>query len=369
LHAILGIERFPGDDTVRAFFRRFKQGHIEAFWRPLWSWLLTLLPVPAAGFHLDLDSTVFNREGKQEGVRKGYNPQRRGRQSHHPLVAVLAEAHFFLHGWLRSGNCGSARGVESFLQEALALIPAHLKLACVRADSGFFADGLLTFLEDKKLFYIVVARLTRSLRDQCAGLREWRALDENFSVGEIRLQLHGWTRERRFVVLRERVREGKAAVGRRLLDVPGYTYRIFVTNRSDSAEVIWRAYNGRACIEQRIEELKNDLSASGFCVREFYGTESAFLAVLFAFNLLGLYQRQITPEKPYRQPATLRSQVFVAGAILGLVGKQITLKLSKAWGGLSKHKPLLDAVLQWQPPTPPKFNTPCPFGAPSPAPT
>jgi len=32
-------------------------------------------------------------------------------------------------------------------------------------------------------------------------------LDENFATGEFRLQLHGWTTERRFVVLRERVRE------------------------------------------------------------------------------------------------------------------------------------------------------------------
>lgn len=31
LHALLGIARFPGDDTVRAFFRRFTQGHVKAF--------------------------------------------------------------------------------------------------------------------------------------------------------------------------------------------------------------------------------------------------------------------------------------------------------------------------------------------------
>jgi hypothetical protein len=365
LHAILGIKRFPGDDTVRAFFRKFTQGHIEAFWRPLWSWLLTLLKVPADGFHLDLDSTVFNREGNQEGVRKGYNPRRQGRKSHHPLVAVLAEAHVFLHGWLRSGNCGSARGAEAFLKEALALLPPGIRPACVRADSGFFADELLTFLEDQNLRYIVVARLTKSVRNACAGLREWRAIDPHYAVGEIALCLHGWKQERRFVVLRERVRESKAAVGRKLLDVPGYTYRIFVTNRGESAEVIWRAYNGRACIEQRIEELKNDLSADGFCVREFFGTESAFLATLFAFNLLSLYQQQAEPEKPYRQPATLRAKVFVAGAILGLVGKQVALKLSTAWGGLSKHKPLLDAVLQWQLPTSPKLD-PAPIPTPAP---
>jgi len=365
LHAILGIKRFPGDDTVRAFFRSFTQRHIEAFWRPLWSWLLTLVVTPPEGFHLDLDSTILCREGKPEGARKGYNPKRKGRLSHHPLVAVLAEARFVLHGWLRSGNCSSARGVVAFLTEALALAPASMKIACVRADSGFFADELLTFLEGKKLPYIVVARLTAAVKRSCAGLKEWTALDENYAVGEVWLQLHGWTTQRRFVVLRERVREGKSAVGRLLLDVPGYTYRIFVTTRSESAEIIWRDYNGRACIEQRIEELKNDLSAGGFCVREFFGTESAFLAVLFAFNLLSLYQRQIAPEKPYRQPATLRAQVFVAGAILGLVGKQIALKLSCAWGGLAKHKPLLEAVLQWPNPTAPKLNSDPPNATPA----
>jgi hypothetical protein len=130
-----------------------------------------------------------------------------------------------------------------------------------------------------------------------------------------------------------------------------------VTNRTDALEVIWREYSGRACIEQRIEELKNDLAAGGFCVREFFGTEAAFLAVLFAFNLLSLYQKQITPEQPYRQPATLRSQVFVAGAILGLIGKQTVLKLSQAWGGLAKHKPLLEAVLKWPTITSPKLDS------------
>ena len=188
-------------------------------------------------------------------------------------------------------------------------------------------------MEAQKLPYIVVAKLNGSLQRSCAGLQAWTPLDENYAVGELWLQLLGWSKPRRFVVVRERVREGKAAVGRKLLDVPGYTYRIFVTNRTDAPEVIWREHSGRAGIEQRIEELKNDLAAGGFCVREFFGTEAAFLAVRFAFNLLSLYQKQITPEQPYRQPATLRSQVFVAGAILGLIGQQMVLKLSQAWVG------------------------------------
>jgi hypothetical protein len=54
LHALLGLEHFPSDDTIRNFFLRFSQGHIEAFWRPLWRWLLRLVKCPAAGFALEL---------------------------------------------------------------------------------------------------------------------------------------------------------------------------------------------------------------------------------------------------------------------------------------------------------------------------
>jgi hypothetical protein len=46
-NALLGIERFPGTDTVRNLFLRFRQGHIEDFWRPHRKWLLALSwPVP-----------------------------------------------------------------------------------------------------------------------------------------------------------------------------------------------------------------------------------------------------------------------------------------------------------------------------------
>ena len=347
LHRLLGVERFPSDDTIRNFFLRFTQAHIQAFWRPLWRWLLRLVKSPAAGFSLDLDSTVFCREGKQEGARKGFNPRRKGRASHHPLLAVLAEAPFILHGWLRSGNTGPARGVVPFLQEALALLPEGMSLRTVRADSGFFDGAFLDFLEERALPYVVVARLTPALKRHCAGIRDWTPIDEHHAAGEFTLQLLGWSKARRFVVVRERVRESKAAVGRKLIDVPGYTFRIWVTNRREGAVELWRDYNGRAGVEQRIEELKHDLAAQGFCLRPFFATESAFLAVLFTFNLLSLYQHQTTPAAPYRQPGTLRVAVFLCGAVLGVMGRDVVIKLSAAWGGLGKHKPLVQATLDW----------------------
>jgi hypothetical protein len=84
---------------------------------------------------------------------RGPNPRKHGRPSHHPLLAVLAEAHFLLHGWLRSGNCGTARGVVEFLKEALALLPEKHVLRVIRADAGFFDQQLLGFLEQRGLSY------------------------------------------------------------------------------------------------------------------------------------------------------------------------------------------------------------------------
>lgn len=110
---------------------------------------------------------------------------------------------------------------------------------------------------------------------------------------------------------------------------------------------MWRDYNQRACIEQRIKELKHDPSADGSCLQPFCATEPAFLAVLCTFNLLGLYQHQTTPTAPYRQPGTWRVAVFLCGAVLGVMGRDGVVKLSAAWGGLGKHKPLVEATSNW----------------------
>lgn len=175
LHAMLGMDRFPTDDTIRNLFRRFGMVETQRFFEPMTEWQMERLPRRPEGYSLDLDSTVLERHGEQEGTRKGYNPRRPGRLSHHPLSAVLAESHFVMHGWLRSGNCGSARGAVEFLKEALALWGGRERLRVVRADAGFFDNALLSFLEERKLDYIVVARLTKCVRREVTRIGEWRA--------------------------------------------------------------------------------------------------------------------------------------------------------------------------------------------------
>lgn len=88
------------------------------------------------------------------------------------------------------------------------------------------------------------------------------------------------------------------------------------------------------------------LSADDFCLRESFATEAVFLGILMLFNLLAEFQRA-SGMKDYRQPASLRVQVFLCGAILGRAGHQTVLHLSAAWGGLQRRIPLLDNLLSY----------------------
>ncbi len=337
LHALMGLERFPTDDTIRNLFRAFGMGQVQRLYEPLAEWQMQRLPQREDGYTLDLDSTVFERYGQQEGSLKGHNPRKHGRPSHHPLLAVLSEAHFLLHGWLRSGNCGTSRGVEEFLKEALALWGQRENFGT--APAAIHCSG-------------ASHPMGKARRP---AVEQWTVLDDDYAVGEFRIQLHGWSAERRFVVIREQVREGRDSVGRKLIDVPGYTFRVFVTSCSDPPQEIWRGYNRRADMENRIAELKHDLGADGFCMKQFFATEAAFRAVLLLFNLLAEFQRA-AGLPIYRQPATLRTQVLTCGAILGRTGRRLVIHLSESWGGLKTRIPLLDSILNWQIPTSPKLD-------------
>ncbi len=355
LHGLLGIDRFPSDDTIRNLFLRFGMAEVQRFFEPMTEWMMGRVPSRAEGHSLDLDSTVFERHGQQqEGALKGYNPRRPGRLSHHPLLAVLAESHFVMHGWLRSGNTGAGRGVTEFLKEALALWGERGILRVVRADSGFFDRELFEFLEERKLPYIVVARLTKCVNREVTRIVPGKALDADYAVGECEIKLMGWSKPRRFVAVRERIRDSKASVGRKLIDIPEYTFRVLVTSLADPGEEIWRDYNRRADMENRIAELKHDLGADRFCLKDFHATDAVFRSVLLLFKLLNEFRRASGIPK-HKEPGTLRSAIFLCGAELSHQAEEIVLSLSTGWGGLKKRISLINSILAWTSPISPKL--------------
>jgi hypothetical protein len=325
LKTIFGIKRFVSDTTLSRFFQRFGARQVQEVFEQLLRWQHGL--IPWSGEVLDLDSSVMERYGHQEGALLGYNSKKHRRPTHHPLIATLGDRPWVLHAWLRSGNTSSARGADAFLDETLALLPKGVKIPFLRADSGYGIEPFLTKVEDHDFLYTIVARFTKGLKNQVAKVPAWRDLEPGISVAETTFQAQGWKKVRRVVLVRQRAKDKDFVRGRELFDDPAYLYQAILTNRSEAPEDIWRFYRKHAQIENQIRELKWDYGIDGFCQKKFFATEAAFRMVCVTYNLVSLLQDKLAFH-PYRTLGVLRSKLFTVGAILGTQGRKTILRLS-----------------------------------------
>ena len=321
LPRLLGVRRFPSPDTLRRLFGAFTYRTTTEVSETLLRWSLRAMRPILLGHTLDLDSTVFCRYGDQEGSLKGYNPIKPGRPSHHPLLAFLCEARRVLWATVRAGHAGTANGAREFVAQALTMLPAGHRIGLVRADSGFFVTSFLTWLEARDLPYVIVVRLTpivRRLVLQRIPEATWRPVAPGIDVADLEATLPGWGGVgRRFVCLRQRLAERPEARGRRLFDWPGYTFRVLVTSVPYAAELVTRLYAGRADSENRIKELKDDLSLDTFCLQAFDATDAAFRTGCVLYNLLAGFRETVLPRAWFaRRLRAVRDFVFLVGADL-----------------------------------------------------
>lgn len=330
LSKIFGWKKVPCVSTFTRFFRRFHQRQVHECFGEINRWFWQ--QVTPGTVTLDLDSTVITRYGVQEGSQLGYNPHRRGKPCQHPLLAFVSDWRLVVHGWMRPGNTNAASNAENFFRETLGLLGPEHPVGLVRADSGFAIDGMLNLFEEKKLSYIVAARAMKAMRRQLAGIKEWLEIDGNIAASEISYQAAGWKSARRVVV----IRHNDKGNGRWLLEVPGYTYSIYLTNLSLPAVEVWRLYRGRADSENRIKELGEDFGMRGFALQDFWATEAAFQSVLLAYNLFGLFRQMVLGSLGQKTLSSLRFECVAIGAALGREGKKAVLRLSlprprRAW--------------------------------------
>lgn len=324
---MLGVNRFVSDTTLARFFRRFTAGAVTTVFEQLMIWQMKLVPLNED--ILDLDSTIMERYGTQEGACLGYNPKKHRRPSHHPLLATLGSRPWVVHAWLRSGNTTSARGAEQFLEETLSMLPSTTSIRYLRADSGFGIESFLSRVEERRLIYTIAARFTKGLKNLTSAVTDWRQLDADTAVNEVMFQAHGWTKARRVVLIRRRKKELDFVRGRELFDLPGYLFQAILTNRIDTPEEVWRFSRKHAEIETKIRELKWDYGIDGFAQKRFFATEAAFRMVCITFNLMTLLQEKIG-QQGYQTLGTLRAQLLACGAVLGRDGKRMVLRLSLA---------------------------------------
>jgi hypothetical protein len=243
---------------------------------------------------LDLDSTVVTVFGRQEGAEVGYNPRYRGKRSYDPLLCLEANSAFLWDTELRPGNAGTWAGSDALLASCFLSLPTDIRELRVRADAGFGFDPVLDLLEQRPAQYAVVARLTTALKRVLGGLR-YQRLNARWEIAEVEHRLHGWPRPRRCVVARRKLQETEPEPTLFALD--RYVYRAWFTNLSLTPAGVWHFYDGRAGMEPRIRELREDYALRKIPTRAFAANALYLEVVRLAYNLVTAFQRTCLPEE------------------------------------------------------------------------
>lgn len=342
LTTIFGYQTMPSQSTYSRFFAKFSQARNTAVFPEIQRWVFDQINVGAVT--VDFDSTVITREGSQQGAAKGYNPNRRGRNSHHPLMAFISQTRMVANAWLRPGNTAASSNCVAFMRETFDQAMPHLKVGLVRADSGFYTDEILSELEERKLSYIIAARAYSNLKTKVYSMKDWVEICPGIAVKEWKHQpANPQGKVRRHIVVRKQVSRRPEAGGKLLFeDQPDYRFSLYVTNMDLPLDQIWNIYNSRADCENRIKELKQDFGLDAFCMQDFWATEASFRCIMIAYNLLSLLRHVALNGHEKSTLSTLRNHCFAIGAWVSHHARKSVLKLSLA----KRKRPWMDAVFR-----------------------
>ena len=299
---------------------------------------------------LDLDSTVVTVFGFQEGAAVGYNPRYRGKRSYDPLLCLESNSSFLWDAELRPGNAGTWEGSVELLACCFQSIPADLREVRARADAGFGFHPVLEMLEQRPAQYAVVARMTTSLKRKLGGL-PYQRMNPRWEIAECEHKPTGWPRSRRCIVARRLIEETEPEPT--LFTMTRYLYRAWITNLPLTPAGVWHFYDGRAGMEPRIRELREDFALRKIPTRAFAANAIYLEVVRLAYNLVTAFQRTCLEEN-WRDltMGKLRHKLFWLPGELTRPQNRPTLRLaeipdiqdlaSKILQQVQKQKPLSD---------------------------
>lgn len=349
LQSIFGWDSMPSQSTYSRFFGKFSQRRNNEVFPILQQWFFDQIGVD--NLTVDFDSTVITRFGEQEGSAKGYNPNKRGRNSHHPLMAFVGQTRMVANAWLRPGNTAASSNCKEFMKETFHQALKGKKVGLVRADSGFYTDELMSYLEQEQLNYIMAVRMYPNIKSDIWGLRNWIRLASGIELNEMHFA-HDGGKTRRYIVVKKRVDLRPNASGKELFeDLPGYRYSCYVTNMDLPLDQIWNVYNTRADCENRIKELKEDFGLENFCLKDFWATEASFRFIMVAYNLMSLFRHFALNHHNRATLKTLRVYCFALGAWTVNHANRKVLKISLP----VKKRPWMDGIFSQIQNTSPPF--------------
>jgi hypothetical protein len=336
LRQIFGWKRGASGTTFGRFFKKFTPSMNHQIFIELYTWFFEQIQFD--NYTLDMDSSVITRYGEQEGSKKGYNPKKPGRGSHHPLFAFVNDIRMVANCRNRSGNTGSNSNCIHFLEETFAILK-NKTVGLFRADSGFCTSTVLDFIEQRNIPYVIACKLYANLQASIYVITQWNAIGEGLWVSEINYQQGGWGKARRIVVIKQSEEIRARATGKKLKTlfssvgianekVYRKRYHAFVTNQVLPATEIWEQYKRRGDAENRIKELKEDFGTEGFCMDSFCATETAMRFAMVAYNLMSLFRQIAHQKQPQPKLSTLRFNCFAVGSWVEQEAQKWVLKMS-----------------------------------------
>ena len=331
LRKIFDYKRMASHRSYQRYFQKFSLAINQRVFQKLSVWFFSQIKLDT--YTLDIDSTVITRYGVQQGAKRGYNPNKRGRNSHHPLMAFVDECKMVANFWLRSGDAYTTNNFISFFEDTLSRLKGKT-MSLLRADSGFYSKEIFDYLESKSLKYIIVARHYGSIQKKIVGLQTWWTKANGLEVAQTRYQSPTWNEARRLIVVRQKIKTRPKATGKQLKlfkedgVINQYRYSCYITNLEFGPKVIWDMYKGRADCENRIKELKQDFGFAAFNMTDFSATEAALNFVIIAYNIMNLFRQAVLRSDKLHHLKTYRYKIFAIGAYITKNGNQKILNLS-----------------------------------------
>ena len=272
---------------------------------------------------LDLDSTLLDAYGKQEGRAFHFHYQSNG---YHPLVCYDGMTGDLVKIQLRDGTEYSSTGVVDFLQpildEYLNDYPAIRIL--LRGDSGFATPDLYKQCEENGTSYVIRLKENGILRkkasylvDELDEITKNNKVDYAVAYGEFMYRASSWPYERRVVCKVEKPENQMV-----------YMYTFVVTNMDSSPEYLFKFYCKRGLMENFIKESKSGFDFASVSSHTRMVNANRLQVHALAYNIFNWFRRLVLSANMRKQRIdTVRLKLLKIAAKVVHSAGYITFKL------------------------------------------
>ena len=342
---LLGMDKLVSEDSLRRNLAKIDetagldwlQNHLDYCTAPLLSepWVL------------DIDTTAKPLYGHQEGAAVGYNPHKPGRPSHSYHTYVVSNLRLVLRVDVLPGDEHNVAHATGGLWELLAHLGRHRWPSLLRGDKSWGIEPVMAGAEQRSLPYLFRLRLTKNVRgalERATHDTDWTDAGQGWQGKETELRLMGWSRQRRIILLRRKLR-GDVAIAengqpgqKRLsfaeIDRNGevWEYAALVTSLTHEILTLGQLYRDRADCENAFDELKNQWGWGGFTTRDLKRCRLLAEVVALVYNWWSLFVRLADPDH-HREAITTRPLLLTAVARRTQHAGQVKLSISSTHGG------------------------------------